>query len=97
MHAMSGILQELLVLQGLFERNILIKKSNYQYVNMSRDSSMRIAMGRVRFPAQAKNFSLLYSGQTDSGGHPVTCSLGNGSLSPGIKWLGCKDDHSPPF
>jgi hypothetical protein len=35
--------------------------------------------------------------QTSSGADLDLCSLGIGILFPGLKWLGCVADHSPPY
>jgi hypothetical protein len=59
---------------------------------MSRDSSVGIATGRVRFPA-VHDFSLLHSVQTESGVHPASYSMGTrGSFLGGKAAAG----HSPP-
>jgi len=42
-------------------------------------------MGKVRFPAGARNFFLLQNAQTGPGSHPATWE----------KWPGRKADHSP--
>jgi hypothetical protein len=51
----------------------------------------------VRFPAEAKDFSSILCVQTDSGVHPVSCTMGPGVLSSGLKARPGRDaDHSPP-
>jgi len=34
--------------------------------------------------------------QTGPGSHPMSCTIGNGSLSRGTKWPGCGTDYPPP-
>jgi hypothetical protein len=70
----------------------------------SRDSSVGIALGyglddrgsRVRFPAEAGNFSLHHRVQTGSGAHPASCPVGVRGSFPGVKRQGCETDLSPP-
>jgi hypothetical protein len=52
-------------------------------------------MAGVRFPAGARDISILHSLHTGSGAHPAY-PLRTGALSPGIKRPGLKADHSPP-
>jgi hypothetical protein len=42
----------------------------------------------VRSPAAAKDFYSILCVQTDSGAHPVSCSMGTRVLSPGVKAAG---------
>jgi hypothetical protein len=54
----------------------------------SRDSDgLRAGWPGVRFPAGARDFSLLHSVQTGSGVH---------AISPRLERLGREADHSPP-
>jgi hypothetical protein len=39
----------------------------------------------VRFPAEAKDFSSILCGQTRSGAHSASCTMGTGVLSPRVK------------
>jgi hypothetical protein len=51
---------------------------------------------RVRFPAEAKDFSSSLCVQTDSGAHPAPCTMGTVDPFPGDKSLPGRDaDHSP--
>jgi hypothetical protein len=60
---------------------------------MSRDGSVGIAFGyglddwgsRVRFPAEAGNFSLYHRVQNGFGTHPASYSVGTGGSFPGDK------------
>jgi hypothetical protein len=69
----------------------------------SRDSVVGIATGYglddkgigVRVPL-GQEFSLLHVVQTDTGAHPVSCRMGNGALSPGVKRQGSEFDQSSP-
>jgi hypothetical protein len=62
----------------------------------SRDSSVGIALGyrlddrgsRVRFPAEAGNFSLCHRVQNGSGAHPASYPMGTRGSSPGGKAAG---------
>jgi hypothetical protein len=61
----------------------------------SRDSSVCIATGwtaGVRFPAGARDFSILHS----SGAHPASYAMGTGDDFPWVKRPGREADHSPP-
>jgi hypothetical protein len=52
----------------------------------SRDSSVGIAMGwtaGVRFPAGARDSSLLHSAQAGSGSHPASYPIGTGGKAAG--------------
>jgi hypothetical protein len=51
-----------------------------------------------RFPAGARNFSLLHCVQTGPGDHPASyqIGIGGGGPSPGIKRPEREADHSPP-
>jgi hypothetical protein len=56
-------------------------------IDMSRGSSVGIKTSygldrRVRFPAGASDFSLLYNVQTGSGVHPASYTMGTGGLFP---------------
>jgi hypothetical protein len=51
---------------------------------------------RVRFLADARDFSLFYSIQTSPGVHPGTYTMGIGALSPGVKRLRREANHAPP-
>jgi hypothetical protein len=61
-----------------------------------RDSSVGIALGyglddwssRVRFPAEAGNFSLHHLVQNDSGAHPASYPMGTRGSFPGGKAAG---------
>jgi hypothetical protein len=58
------------------------------HISNSRNSSVGIATGwtaGVRFPVEAKDFSLLHSGQTGSGAHPASHPLDTGDSFPGGK------------
>jgi hypothetical protein len=54
-------------------------------------SSLSIVTGlwarqpRVRFPAMARDFSLLHSGQTGSVAHPASYAMSTGNYFPGSK------------
>jgi hypothetical protein len=70
----------------------------------NRDSSVGIALGyglddrgsRVRFPAEAGNFSQ-HRVQNGSVVHPASCPIGTGGLFPlGVKLPGREIDHSLP-
>jgi hypothetical protein len=51
----------------------------------------------VRSPAGAKDFSSSLCGQTGSGAHPASCTMGTGGPFPGGKARPGRDaDHSPP-
>jgi hypothetical protein len=72
--------------------------------NRSRGSSVSIVSDyglddrviRVRFPAEAKDFSSSLCVQTSSEAHPASCPMGTGGAFPGGKaWLGRDADHSP--
>jgi hypothetical protein len=39
---------------------------------------------RVRFPAEAKDFSCSLCVQTGSDAHPASCTMGTGGPSPGV-------------
>jgi hypothetical protein len=62
----------------------------------SRDSSVGIALGygldergsRVRFPAEARNFSLHHSVQNGSGAHPASYPMGTRGSFPEGKAAG---------
>jgi hypothetical protein len=70
----------------------------------SRDSSVGVALGygfddrgsRVRFPAEAGNFSLHHRVQNGSGAHPASYPMGARGSFPGVKRPGREADHSPP-
>jgi hypothetical protein len=60
-----------------------------------RDSSVGRVTGwtvGMRFPAGARNCSLLHSVETDSGAHPAAYPMGTRVSFPGRE-----ADHSPPF
>jgi hypothetical protein len=64
-----------------------------------RDSSAAIVKGwaaGVRFPAEARDFSLFHSFQTDSGAHQAFYPIGTALFSWGIKRPGREADHSAP-
>jgi hypothetical protein len=42
-------------------------------------------------------FSLCQCVKISSRADPASYSMGTGALIPGIKWLGCEADHSPPL
>jgi hypothetical protein len=50
----------------------------------------------VRFPAEARNVSVLHSVHIGSEAHPVSYPLATGALSSGLKPPGREADHSPP-
>jgi hypothetical protein len=52
--------------------------------------------GRVSIPGMAREFSVLYSGQTCSAAHPASSTMVPGALSPGVKRPGREADHTPP-
>jgi hypothetical protein len=64
----------------------------------SRDSSVGIALGyglderssRVRFPAEAGNFSLHHRVQNGSGSHQASYAMGTGCFSPSDKTAGAR-------
>jgi hypothetical protein len=59
-------------------------------------SGVTIRGSMVRFPAGARNFSLLHRVQNDSGAHPASYSMGTRCSFPGGKAAGaCEADHSP--
>jgi hypothetical protein len=68
------------------------------------DSSVGIMPGyglddrgsRVRFLVGAGNFSFHHHIQNISGAHPASYWMGTRGSFPGVKWLGCEADHSPP-
>jgi hypothetical protein len=47
----------------------------------------------IRFPAEARDFSLLYNVQTNSGAHPASYPMGIGGS---LKRPGREADYSPP-
>jgi hypothetical protein len=50
----------------------------------------------VRSPAGAKDFSSNLCGQTGSGAHPASCTMGTGGFPRGVKARPGRDaDHSP--
>jgi hypothetical protein len=51
--------------------------------------------GEGSTPGRGKT-SLLHNVQTDSKAHPASCTVGTGTVSPGVKRLGSEADHSPP-
>jgi hypothetical protein len=53
-------------------------------------------LSRVRFPAEAGNFSIHHRIQNGSGAHPASYPIGTGALSVGVKRPGREADHSPP-
>jgi hypothetical protein len=70
---------------------------------VSRDSSVGIPMGYgwtvgFRFPAGARDFSLLHSVQTESVAHPASYPVGTGGGGRfhGVKHPGREADHSSP-
>jgi hypothetical protein len=50
----------------------------------------------VRFPAVARNFSLLHRVQKGSAAHLVSYPMGTGGSFPGVKRPDREADHSPP-
>jgi hypothetical protein len=65
---------------------------------MSRDSTVGIATGwtaGVRFPARARDISLLHSVHTSSEAHPASYPVGTGGSFTGVKRPGREADHSP--
>jgi hypothetical protein len=66
------------------------------YIEWSRDSSVGITLGyrlddrgpRVRFPAEAGNFSLHHRVQNGSGAHPASYPIGTRGSFPGGKAAG---------
>jgi hypothetical protein len=69
-------------------------------LTQSRDSSVDIALGdrgsRVRFLAEAGNFSLHHRVQKGSGAHPASYPMGTRRSFPGTKRPGREAYHSPP-
>jgi hypothetical protein len=69
----------------------------------SRDSSFGIVLGnrlddrgsKVRFPAEAGNFSLHRRVQNGSGAHPSSYPMGTRVVSLAVKRPGREADHSP--
>jgi hypothetical protein len=51
---------------------------------------------RVRFVAEARNFPLLHSVQTDFGTHPPSCTMGTGTLSLEVKRSERDAEYSSP-
>jgi hypothetical protein len=45
---------------------------------------------------QNQDFSRLHNIQTGPGAQLASYPMGTGAISPGIKWLGCEVDCSPP-
>jgi hypothetical protein len=74
------------------------------HICKSRDSSVGIALGyglddrgsRVRFPAEAGNFSLHRRVQNGSGTHPASYAMGTRGSFLGVNRPGREADHSPP-
>jgi hypothetical protein len=72
---------------------------------MSRDSSVGIAtvyglddrMIGIRFPAEARNFSLPHHVQTGSGAHSASYPMGTGGSFAGVKRPVREADHLPPY
>jgi hypothetical protein len=70
----------------------------------SRDSSVGTALGyglddrgsRIRFPAEAGNFSLHHRVQNGSGAHPASYPMNTRDSFPGVKRPVNEADHSPP-
>jgi hypothetical protein len=54
-------------------------------------------MIRIQFLAGVKDFSLLYSTQTDSEARPAAIHCLPLALSPGVKQLVREGNHPPPF
>jgi hypothetical protein len=81
---------------------IILIMSSEEY--KSHDSSVDIALDyglddrgcRVRFPAEAGNFSLHHYVQNGSGAHPASYPMGIRAVSLGVKRPGYEADHSPP-
>jgi hypothetical protein len=53
-------------------------------------------MAKVRFPAGARDFSLLHSMQTGSGVHPASYPVGTEGSFPGVMRPGREAHHSLP-
>jgi hypothetical protein len=76
-------------------RRPIFKTSPY-FIQKSRDSSVAIALGyglddwssRVRFPAEAENFSLHYRVQNGSEVHLASYVIGTRGYFPGVKAAG---------
>jgi hypothetical protein len=49
----------------------------------------------VRFPAEARNVSLLHKVETGSGAHPASYAIGTGGCFPGVKRQQREADYSP--
>jgi hypothetical protein len=50
----------------------------------------------IRYPAVAKDISVLHSVKTYSGAHLASYPIGTGAVSPEEKRPGRKADHAPP-
>jgi hypothetical protein len=87
----------------LFRNNINIIYTIFPctyFCSKSRNRSVGIATGYGpdglgSIPGSAI-FFLLHSFQTGPEVHPVSCLVGSGDLSPGVKRMGREADHSPP-
>jgi hypothetical protein len=103
-HFVVHITQQRLFTKNLSPRGCVYRDVAWQWVDTSQyladiksyDSSFGIATvykigGRgigVRFPASARDFSLLHSVQTGSGAHPASYTMGTRGCFPGGKAAG---------
>jgi hypothetical protein len=79
-------------------------KTDMVHMTRSQDSSVGIATELrleereigLRFPARARDFSLLHNVHTGSGTTQPPIQWVPGALSPRVKRPGCKADESPP-
>jgi hypothetical protein len=60
----------------------------------------RLRAGQPRsggsIPSRGKRFFFLQSVQTGRGAHQISCLMGTGVVSAGVKRQGREDDHIPP-
>lgn len=88
-----------------WEPQILIKMENISKRKLSagcRSSSIGVATGyglaaRIRFPARARNISLLSNVHIDSGNYPVSYPMSTGGSSPEVKQPKREANHSPSY
>jgi len=62
-----------------------------------KDQVIWAGRSRVLIPAVVRDFSFLQNMQTGYDAQPASYSIGNGALFQGVKQLGHKGNHSPPF
>jgi hypothetical protein len=76
----------------------ILRETSKKYVNLVEIGYRLDDCGSgVRLSAGARNFSLLYRVQTDSGAHPASYPTVSGTLSLGVKRPGREADHSPLY